>query len=125
MCNRNVHSRQLLTFIFGAADTTITQKIDANGFIKALAVQTPNFTNDVTAILTILDPLVPLTGESVTLYTGSAIARNTKDPITGADITAAERGDIPVDDKYTATITLSGVPGGTGGTVLVLLYLKH
>jgi hypothetical protein len=119
------HSRQVLTFILGATDTTATQNIDANGFVRALAVQTPNFTNDVTTTLTIDDPLVSLTGKSVNLYTGDPVARNTEDPITGADITAAKSGDIPVDDKYTATVTLSGAPGGTGGTVLVLLYLEH
>jgi hypothetical protein len=124
--SKTSHSSMPLTFAFGATDTVIKQRLEVNGFIKAISIKTPNFTNSVTATVTIDDPLnsIPSFGP-INLFTKSGIASNTNSPIVGDDITAADTGEVPADFPYTATVTLSGAPGGTGGVVLLALYLKH
>lgn len=114
-----------LEFTFGAADTTKTITLPENGWAKTVAIRTPTFTNNVTAALTVVDPL-PFNANqtSLTLFT-SATVNNGTTYVVGDDITAGEKADIPVDKTFTATITLSGAPGGTGGTVFVAMYLKH
>jgi ribose/xylose/arabinose/galactoside ABC-type transport system permease subunit len=113
-----------LEFPFGAADTAKTFTIPENGWAKVVVIQNPTFTNTVTSVLTIVDPVPFIANRSVALFTSATVV-NGATYIVGDDITAAERADIPLDKTYQATITLSGVPGGTGGTVFVALYLKH
>ena len=122
-----IHDRMGYVFVFGAATTTVTMPICNNGEVKAVAVGTPNFTNTVTAQVTITDPLPQYgTTYSVTLYTSAQVAKNQSAAlVAGEDITSGEKGAVLVDKNYTMTVTLSGAPGGSGGNVLVVLYFKH
>lgn len=127
-----IHDRMGYVFVFGAAATTVTMPICNNGEVKAVAVGTrsaagaASFTNAVTAQVSITDPLPQFTGYNVNLYTSAQVANNLAPAlVAGEDITAGEKGSILVDKTYTMTVTLSGVPGGSGGNVLVVLYFKH
>lgn len=109
--------RTKLTFEFDATTTTLTQKIQENGYITHLMIVTPNMTNAVTSTLTIKDV------DSNTVYTSSAINEATTS-IVGATIAAAETGTIPVDYNNGFTITLSGAAGAGGGTVQVVCFIE-
>lgn len=114
-----------LEFVFGPADTQKTLKLPENGWAKIVQIQNPTFTNTVTSTLSIADTCFAYQGaRSATLFTSTAVANGATYTV-GDDITAGEKGDIPVDKSFTATVTLSGAPGGTGGTVFVAMYLKH
>ena len=105
------------TFTFDAATTTLTQEIQENGWARVIKVDVPNFTNAITATLTITDR------NNYPVYTSTALAKNAVAAI-GSLITAADPGAVPVDYRYTLNITLSGAAGGTGGTVKVMMYLQ-
>ena len=122
-----IHDRMGYVFVFDGTTTSVTMPICNNGEVKAVAVGTPTFTNNVTSQVTIVDPLPQFGGTySVTLYTSAQVARTSAAAlVAGEDITAADKGAILVDKNYTMTVTLSGAAGGTGGNVLVVLYFKH
>jgi len=94
---------------YGAAETTKTFAIYANGHMTDLAVVTPNFTNAPTATLTIEDEA------GVVLYTKATIANNAT--------TIVNSLSVPVDTKYVGKLVLSGAPGGTGGTVTAKIWV--
>lgn|SRR5574337_675453 len=94
------------TFDAVVADKTFG--IYVNGYVTDFAVVVPNFTNVITATLTIEDE------DGIVLYTKSAIAKNA---------TTVQNGIfVPVGKNYIGRIVLSGAAGGTGGTVTVKLY---
>jgi hypothetical protein len=95
---------------FGATGTTNTAKLYENGYVTAYVMTVANFTNVVTATLSIQDD------DGDTIYTGSAHAK-------GATHLVASL-NIPVDRNYTATITLSGDAGGSGGNVVLKLFTE-
>lgn len=109
--------RTKLRFIFDATTTTLTRKIQENGFITKLIVVTPNMTNAVTSTLTITDV------DGLTTYATAALAENLTTSI-GATIAAAETGSIPVDYNDTFTVVLSGAAGAGGGTVDVVCFIE-
>lgn len=104
-------------FVFDAATTVLTQEVQENGFCSVIIADVPNFTNAINATLTVKDR------RGYTLFTSVALARNVVTNI-GDTITAADFGDIPIDNRYTLTVTLSGAAGGAGGTVKVMLYIR-
>lgn len=111
-----VHVRE--QFVFDDTVTTLTKEIQENGWLQLLKANVPNFTNAITATLTISDR------NGNVLYTnGTPFAKNATTTV-GDSITAAELGAVPLDYRYTANITLSGAAGGTGGTVYLDLYIK-
>jgi len=96
--------------VFGAADTTKTFPIYVNGKLTDVSLAMPNFTNALTATLTIEDEA------GVVLYTKVAIAKNATTTVSSLV--------VPVDTNYVGRLVLSGAPGGTGGTVSVKLWVN-
>jgi hypothetical protein len=92
---------------FGAADTVKTSPITYNGLNKYLHLAVPAFTNVVTATVTLVD------ASGRVFYTSAAKAKGASYNLE----TETEWKDQLVDDTLIWTVTLSGAPGGTGGTV--------
>jgi len=116
MCNKMVN--KVFRFGYGATGTVVTHSSDVSGWINKMIVTVPNFTNAPTATITIIDP------ESITVYTSAALVNNSTTPL-GDLIGSADFGEVPIGNHpWKITCTLSGVAGGTGGTVLVAMYLK-
>jgi hypothetical protein len=99
------------TFAFTAISTTATNLLCENGFVRQYVLTVPNFTNAVTATVSVLDE------DSNTIYTGSAHNRNAT--------YSADSLSVPCDKNYTAKVTLSGAAGGSGGDVTLKLYVEH
>jgi hypothetical protein len=110
---------KVFRFEYAATGTVVTHSSDVNGWINKMIVVMPAFaTNTPTAVITIVDP------ESITVYTSAALASGST-TILGDLIGSADFGDVPIGEHpWTVTCTLSGAAGGTGGTVLVAMYLK-
>lgn len=103
---------------FTATSTVASKSSDDNGWIKKMLIDVPNFTNAVTATITITDP------DGYTVFTSTAMAKGAVTAV-GDLITAAEVGDVPIGfHPWMITCTLSGAPGGTGGSVKLVSYLK-
>jgi hypothetical protein len=109
--------RTINTFVFGAAQTVLTSTLQENGWINVIRVDLPTFTNTVTGVVTITDR------DGYVVYASGSLTMGAITAI-GDSIAAAELGSVPCDLNYSMTLTLSGVPGGTGGTAKVLMYLK-
>jgi hypothetical protein len=95
-------------FVFGAADTVKSSVIAKMGELAYYVVNVPNFTNNVTAVVTFED------ADGMVMYTSATFNRNSHNEV-------KEPTEIPVEDSWTMKVTLSGAPGGTGGTVVVAL----
>ena len=113
---RQKMTRVKLQSAFTATSTTDTQTINENAFVNNIVITVPNFTNTVTTTVEIQDE------EGSVLYTSGALNKNTTTTIGG--ITAAKAGEVPVASGYKCVVTLSGVAGGTGGTVTTKLFCK-
>jgi hypothetical protein len=96
------------SFPFTATSLTATQTIQNNGYVTNLVFSVPNFTNGITGTLTVLDDLGSV------IYDSTAKAKNASYVVASLS--------IPVDYKFTAKVTLSGVAGGDGGTATVRLF---
>lgn len=95
--------------VFSASDTEKILTINANGLTHTIIVELPDWTVDRTATLSLLN------SDSKTLYSISALAEN------ATYILLVER---PFHGTNTFKITLSGAPGGSGGTAYVTVYKK-
>lgn len=95
--------------IFGAADTEKTLTYITNGLTHTIVVELPDWTNNSTATLSLIN------SDSKTLYSISALAEN------ATYILLVER---PLHETSTFKITLSGAPGGSGGTAYVTVYKR-
>jgi len=109
---------RVFNFVFDATTTAISIPSDINGWIGKMIVVTPDFTNPVTATITIVDP------DNITVYTSAAINENSTTPL-GDLIGSAKTGEIPIGEHpWKITCTLSGAAGAGGGTVKVATYSK-
>ena len=116
-------SAMYLQFAFNSTTTVITLPLTENGYVKTIVIEMPTFTNGVTGVLTINDPVKTISSYNVLLYTSPSVVNGGTYKI-GDDITAGEPAEVPVGESFTATLTLSGAAGGTGGTVFVAMYVK-
>jgi len=98
------------TFAFAATGTQLTSLIHENGSISLMVIEVPNFTNTITITVTVLDT------DGDTLWESGSLAKNSTVRRTGLS--------IPVDYGYTIQVDLSGVAGGSGGTVTVKNYVQ-
>jgi hypothetical protein len=98
------------SFVIGAAETSGTSAISYNGMVKNLHLVVPNFTNVVTVTVTLVD------SSGRVLWTSAAKAKNASYNLS----IEAEWFDQLVESTLIWTITLSGVPGGSGGTVVLV-----
>jgi hypothetical protein len=100
------------TFVFGATGLTSTDVvIPVEGIILGLVVVTPNFTNNVTSLVTLED------SDGVVYYTTSALNRNTTNQ---QDVGSG----IGLDGSSKLCVDISGNAGGTGGTVTVIMFVE-
>jgi len=98
------------SFTYDATTTTATAKaVNESGFIRSIAVVMPNFTNSITATLSVKDV------DGYEVISKASIAENAT--------TVYLKEEVPIYYDSTMTITLSGAAGGTGGTVYVVLYV--
>ena len=101
-------AKQILTF--SATDTTKSFIINRSGEIPFIRMLVPNFTNVVTATLTVEN------GDGDEIWNSGAKAKNA---------TYLMQMSIPIaTETNTVKVTLSGAAGGTGGDVLVTVYLE-
>jgi hypothetical protein len=99
------------TFVFDEDDLTKTQALGVFGLLKHLHLVVPAFTNVVTATVTIID------SSSRILWTSAAKAKGASYNLESE----AEWLDQIISGDLTMKVTLSGVAGGTGGTITAVL----
>lgn len=109
--DKKVFKTKEKALVFGAAETEKEFDILGNARVALITCKLPNFTNDVTGTLTVTN------GDSVALYTLAEMARNSNHVITGLET------KLLIVGTNTVKLTLSGVPGGTGGTASISVYL--
>lgn len=101
----------LQTLSFDEDDTVKSFDIDGRGLIHTIVMTVPNFTNVVTATLTVTNQ------DGVEIYNSTAKAKN-------ATYALTQLWDkVPIVGFNTVKVTLSGAAGGTGGDVTVSVYM--
>lgn len=91
----------------GAAETSKEAAFIREGELSALFVQVPNFTNAVTVIVSIKD------SDGYEFVVSSSLAKAQNHRVAVA---------WPLPGVQTIVVTVSGVPGGTGGDVVVVAF---
>jgi hypothetical protein len=120
--NRQENNTTTLTMIpkqslaFGATDESKTFTLATTGQLCYWIMKVPNWTNVVTMTLSVTN------GTSDPLWTDTARARNDTYVYAGAD--GGSPPIIPLSGLTTFTFTLSGAPGGSGGTVEFTPYVR-
>jgi hypothetical protein len=93
--------------VFGAADTVKSFTIDANSRVHSMIVHHPVFANAVTLIVSVEN------ADGRVIYKSDAIAN----PEAAADELLAQMEQfVAINGECTVKATLSGAPGGAGGT---------
>ena len=104
----------LISLTFGASDTTkLSDRISENEGVHQgkgthIKLTIPAFTNNPTITVEILD------SDNDTIFSQAAIAD-------GQTLVISDKS-IPLIEREQVRITLSGVPGGSGGTVTIRIY---
>ncbi len=91
--------RHAVTIPFLAHEIEVAAPLAFEGLVKNLHVSVPNFTNSVTATVTIED------SSGYVIYNSGALSKNTNNNV---------MPDIVIADPATLKVTLSGEPGGSG-----------
>jgi hypothetical protein len=101
---------------FGASDTSKTFTIKGlRGTLDAILYEQFNSTNNSTGTVAITDP------DSNSLFSKSSLADGAATMI---QVRLSEGKSVPFDGtNRTLTVTLSGAPGGSGGTIYVTLWV--
>ncbi len=107
------------TFEFGAADlsevSAIDPKLGIKGEVAKLIIKLPNWTNAVTAVVSMNN------SDGDEIFADDPRARDDDYAVT------LDRNECIIlgqtDEEW--KITLSGVPGGTGGTATVVVYVER
>ena len=111
------------SFAVAAAGTTFDLPIHEDGEFSFLTLKTSDYTNAVTTKLQILDKdgdvIWDMTVNS--LNNTAAITALAKNTLASYQL----QFPVPVHRGYTLRAVLSGVAGGTGGTVKSVLYIKN
>lgn len=107
MFNNYRNFRIARTFSFGGTGTELTSSISVNGEIQHIRFVVPNFTNNVTATLSVLD-------DTYEVYNSTEKAKNASYWLSPLQ--------VPLTGYNKIKVTLSGNAGGTGGDVIVILY---
>ena len=113
--NRN-WKKHTYSFVFGAADESkdvaITPALGIKGEVVKLVVIIPDWTNTVTTAVKMIN------SDAKEIFASSAMAQDDEYDITLIAYECIIMGDS--GEKF--QLALSGVPGGTGGTVTVTAY---
>jgi len=105
-------------FTFDASATTAPVHLcSENGCAEIVIAKLPNFTNAITATVTVKD------ADDNVLWTKATIANNTSTKY-GNGPDGVSSGCIPIANNYKITCVLSGAAGGTGGTVHAYFYVE-
>jgi hypothetical protein len=104
-------------FAIDAITLVYTQRIQENGFARMLIVDAGALTNVVTITVEVKD----IAGYVV--WSKAAVAKNAITRFDGFTSVAPFFNDVPVEMNGSITLTLSGVAGGSGGTITVLTYV--
>jgi hypothetical protein len=99
-------------FVFGAAGTEKTIQSVIEGEIKQIHLRVPNFTNVVTFTLSVEDE------DGYEVFTSGAKAKNANYNLKATDLDDS----LLIASTFNLKATLSGAPGGDGGTAKAVLY---
>lgn len=99
------------TLTFEAGEISKTCSVDYRGFLSALVCDIPNFTNSVAVSYSIKNIL----GHEIAGYENMIDDNDTVHHFPFAY--------CPLAHDFTLTVTLSGVPGGVGGDVTIIMYV--
>ncbi len=108
--HRLVDKTEEVSLLFSAINTALNLTLEGNCLIHTIKINIPNWTNNVTMKLTIEDE------DGDVIYESDTLNRNTNYVLTNLKDFIAVSGDVTF--KY----TLSGAPGGEGGTVKTSIY---
>lgn len=97
------------TEAIGAAATVGSFTIKAWATVHTIVLKLPNWTNAVTATISIEN------SDGDEIYSHSGLGEND---------THTFAVDVPIVGTNTVKVTLTGVPGGTGGDTVTTLYLE-
>lgn len=100
------------TLVFGAADTSKTWQFSEMGEIHTIIMKLPNWTNGVTAT-------IAATNDGADEVWADKTPRVKNDTYVFHQL----RDRFPINCNVTLTVTLSGVPGGSGGSVELSVYV--
>lgn len=103
-------------FNFNDTVTSINQKIGSHGVVTGYIVKVADFTNAITAGFDLIER------NSITVKQVTALAKNSTH-IYGEGLTNDITMKLPIAPEDTLSATLSGVAGGTGGQVIIILLL--
>lgn len=92
-----------------ATGTSFTFTFEGRGVITRYLLEVPDVAASTTFTLSMVDE------NSITIFTGAAHAENANYSVPC---------DIEIDGRYTVTLTLNQVAGGTGGTVYVTFWVR-
>jgi hypothetical protein len=109
---RRIYKCPTQSLTFGAADTVKSFDISANGALHSAVVEVPDWTNAVTLVLSVEDE------EGTEVYNSPALSDNAIQKI------IAHSEAVGFDGIYTVKLTLSGAPGGSGGTVKLTMLME-
>lgn len=111
-------TRMDAVFTFNDTATTAAEYLCAeNGCAEIVIVKVPNFTNSITATVTVTD------ADDNVLWTKATIAKNASTKY-GNGPDGVSNGCIPIAHGYKVSCVLSGAAGGTGGTVHAYFYVE-
>jgi hypothetical protein len=102
--------RKVLELALGAADTQKSIPVYLTGKLHHLHVRVPNFTNAVTVTVSVADP------DGYVYLSEAGLAKDQNHNI------VFSKELLLLGEGNTVQVTLSGAPGGAGGTVVVALY---
>jgi hypothetical protein len=100
--------------IFGAADTVKSFTIHTHNRIHSIAVHHPVFTNPVTLTVSVEND------DGRPIYASDSIANPA---VAAVELLAQLEQYISINNECTVKATLSGLPGGSGGTVNISIVL--
>ena len=109
--------KESYSFVIGAGETSqvasIVPSVGVKGEVLKLIIVIPNWTNTVTAVVSLNN------ADEKEVFASDPMAQNDEYDITMSRSEAIIASETGEEFK----ITLSGVPGGTGGTVTVTAYV--
>ena len=110
-----------IKFLAAATGTTIDYRPSERGKFNYMLLKTPNFTNDITVNISILDEEGDVVWEMSEAYNyGQSVAAQ------GRNLTVRYQfdDDIPIHRGWIVRATLSGVAGGAGGTIKCMIAIE-
>ena len=99
--------RESITVAVTGTSHTATYTKNFRGMVKYAVLVIPDYTNTVNTTLSIVD------ANSNTIYTASAVAKNTTTVVVLPNSLTSTTSPFPIYPGYTITLTTGGATGGT------------